>query len=111
MLIPFVSGQTAIFTVLAFAIGGMGLATANTWAITQTLAPKGTVGTFSGIQNFGATSGGFLAPLLTGYLLGADNNYNLVFTLAGIVMLLGIFSYVVLIGRVETMQFEKELAE
>ena len=105
MCIPLVSGQTAIFAVLTLAIAGMGLATANTWAITQTLAPRGTVGTFSGIQNFGATSGGFLAPLATGYLLGPTNNYNLVFILAGCTMLLGIFSYVVLIGRVETMRF------
>ncbi|MFS4467476.1 MFS transporter [Maribacter sp. 2210JD10-5] len=106
MLIPYVEGQTAIFTVLLIAISGMGLATANTWAIMQTIAPKGTVGTLSGIQNFGATSGGFLAPLLAGYAVGDSNNYNTVFIVAGALMLIGILSYVAVIGKVEELEFE-----
>ncbi len=106
MAIPFVTGETAIFTVLLIAISGMGLATANTWAIMQTIAPKGTVGTMSGIQNLGATSGGFLAPLLAGYVVGHNNNYNTVFIVAGLMMLLGILSYTVIIGKVEELKID-----
>lgn len=108
MAIPFVSSHTAILTILIIAISGMGLATANTWAIMQTIAPKGTVGTMSGIQNLGATSGGFLAPLLAGYVIGDSNNYNSVFVVAGIMMLLGIISYVFIIGKVEELKFDKK---
>lgn len=106
ILIPLVESTEVIFVLLLIAISGMGLATANTWAITQTISPKETVGTFSGIQNFGATSGGALAPVVTGYLIGYLHSYNVVFILAGIMMLLGIFSYILLIGKVETLQFK-----
>lgn len=106
MAIPYATSQAIIFGILLFAISGMGLATANTWAITQTIAPKGTVGTMSGIQNLGATSGGFLAPLLAGYAIGDGNNYNLVFIVAGIMMLLGIISYVFIIGKVEELEIQ-----
>lgn len=108
MAIPFATEQTIIFSILMLAISGMGLATANTWAIMQTIAPKGTVGTMSGIQNLGATSGGFLAPLLAGYIVGDNNNYGTVFIAAGIMMLLGIISYIFIIGKVEELKFEEK---
>jgi ACS family D-galactonate transporter-like MFS transporter len=108
LAIPYATEQIVIFSILLTAISGMGLATANTWAIMQTIAPKGTVGTMSGIQNLGATSGGFLSPLLAGYVIGDNNNYDVVFIVAGVMMLMGIMSYVFVIGKVEELKFDKK---
>ena len=83
------------------AISGMGLATANTWAITQSVAPPGTIGTLAGIQNFGATFGGLIAPVVTGFLIKATHSYSPAFVLAGLCMLAGIACYQFLIGQVE----------
>jgi MFS family permease len=105
-LVPFVHNQTANAILLVVSISGMGLATANTWAVTQSLAPAGTVGTLSSIQNFGATFGGVIAPLLTGYIISWTKSYSIPFILAGFIMLVGIFSYTVIIRELKTISFK-----
>jgi ACS family glucarate transporter-like MFS transporter len=52
---------------LAVSLCGLGLASPNTWTLTQAVCSKSIVGTVSGIQNFGNV-GGIIAPALTGYI-------------------------------------------
>lgn len=99
--IPFLDNLDVIKVLLLTAIAGTGFATANAWAITQTVAPQGSVGTMSGIQNFGATSGGFLGGLVPGYILAWTSSYAMVLFVAGGLMLVGIGSYFFLIGKLE----------
>ena len=101
MPVSFIENIFTIKVLLLIAISGAGFATANAWAITQTIAPPSSVGTMSGIQNFGATSGGFLGPLATGYLVDATDSYATALVLAGLLMLGGIFSYIFLVGNLE----------
>lgn len=102
--VPFIHNPVYAMALVVITISGMGLATANTWAITQSVAPPGAVGTLAGIQNFGATTGGFIAPVLTGFLIKATGSYTPAFVLAGLSMLAGIACYHFLIGKVEPMQ-------
>jgi MFS family permease len=102
--VPFIHHPLAAMALVVVTISGMGLATANTWAITQSVAPPGSVGTLAGVQNFGATLGGFVAPLLTGFLIKATGSYTSAFVLAGLCMLAGIACYHFLIGKVEPIQ-------
>lgn len=104
--VPFIHNPVYAITILIITISGMGLATANTWAITQSVAPPNTIGTLAGIQNFGATLGGFIAPISTGFLIKITHSYTSAFVFAGLAMLAGIFSYVFLIGKVEPMQIK-----
>lgn len=108
MPVPFIENPTYAMILVVTTISGMGLATANTWAITQTIAPRGSIGTLAGVQNFAATLGGFFAPILTGFLIQASGSYVSAFVIAGIMMLAGIFCYVVLIGRVEPIRIRRE---
>ena len=105
-VVPLIHDVTQNAILLVIAISGMGLATANTWAITQTLAPQGTVGTLTSIQNFGATFGGVIAPLLTGYIISWTKSYSLPFIIAGVLMLVGILSYTLLIGKLKPIKFQ-----
>jgi len=102
--VPFIHNPVYAMVMVVITISGMGLATANTWAITQSVALPGTIGTLAGIQNFGATFGGFIAPLLTGFLIKATGSYTPAFVLAGLCMLAGIACYHFLIGKVEPMK-------
>ncbi|WOH35744.1 MFS transporter [Thalassotalea fonticola] len=104
--VPFIENAQYAMYLVIITISGMGLATANTWAISQTIAPRGSIGTVAGIQNFAATFGGFFAPIITGYFIEVSGSYMSAFVLAGILMLLGIFSYVFLIGKIEEIQFD-----
>ncbi|MBN2610142.1 MAG: MFS transporter [Bacteroidales bacterium] len=105
--VPFIQNPVSAVILVVITIGGMGLATANTWAITQSVAPENAIGTVAGIQNFGATFGGFLAPIISGFLIKSTGSYISVFVLAGIAMFFGIFCYVVFIGKVEQIKLNE----
>jgi len=81
---------------------GIGIAAPNTWTLTQAVCAKSIVGTVSGIQNFGGNVGGIIAPALTGYIAHRTHSFALALGLTGVVLVLGVLSYVLLIsGRVE----------
>jgi MFS-type transporter involved in bile tolerance (Atg22 family) len=42
-----------------------------------------------------------VAPAVTGFIVGATHSFSNAFLVAGIVLLIGIFSYVVVLGRIE----------
>ena len=44
---------------------------------------------------------GAVAPAVTGFLVGATNRSRTAFLVAGVVLLIGIFSYVFVLGRIE----------
>ncbi len=44
---------------------------------------------------------GVIAPIATGFIVGATDNFETAFLVAGIVLLVGIFFYVVVLGRIE----------
>jgi MFS family permease len=53
-------------------------------------------GTFSGAMNMMGNLGGFLAPIVTGYILDRTGNWQLVFTISSVAYLLGAVSWLLL---------------
>jgi MFS family permease len=90
------STSVALFFAV-FSLSGLGLATANYWALTQTLIPGGAIGRIVGIQNCAANIPGIVAPLLTGWLKEATGGYTLPMMTIGFFLALGIASYVFLV--------------
>ncbi len=84
---------------LSTSLCGLGLCAPNTWTLTQTVCSKNVVGTVSGVQNFGGNVGGIIAPALTGFIADRMHSFSLAFTICGAVLVVGIVSYVFLIGR------------
>jgi sugar phosphate permease len=81
---------------VAFAIislSGLGLATANYWAITQTLFPVTTIGRMAGVQNCAASLAGIIAPIVTGWLKQQTGSYEAPMNAIWIVLVVGIFAY------------------
>ncbi|MBD3288290.1 MFS transporter [candidate division KSB1 bacterium] len=105
--VPYISNPDYAVTVLLIAIVSMGMATANTWAIMQAVAPENTTGTLAGVQNLGGSVGAAVAPLLTGFMVSASGTFNSAFILAGVIMLSGILNYIFLIGKVERIQVDQ----
>ena len=52
-------------------------------------------------MNFFNNLMGAVAPVVTGLIVGATNSFAIAFLVAGIVLLIGIFFYVVVLGRIE----------
>jgi MFS family permease len=80
-----------------FSLSGLGLATANYWALTQTLIPSGSIGRIVGIQNFAASLAGIVAPILTGWLVDRTGAYSAPMQTVLIVLIVGIAAYLFLV--------------
>ena len=95
------SNQVAIFFAV-FSVAGLGLATANYWALTQTLIPGSGGGRIAAVQNTSLNLAGIVAPIVTGWLKEVSGSYLVPMQAIWVVLLIGIFAYLFLIrGRVE----------
>lgn len=90
------STGVALFFVV-FSLAGLGLATANYWALTQTLVPAGSMGRMAGIQNCASNLGGVAAPLLTGWLKQSSGGYRAPMQAIWVVLFMGVVSYLFLV--------------
>ncbi len=84
---------------LTLALCGLGIATPNTWTLTQAVSTRNIVGTVSGIQNFGGNLGGIVAPVLTGFIAQATRSFALALSVTGGILVLGALSYILLVYR------------
>ena len=70
-------------------------------SIVSLIAPRGGTGTIGGIVNFTNNLMGIAAPVVTGFVVGITHSFAGAFFIAGVVLLVGIFSYAVILGRIE----------
>lgn len=92
------STSVALFFAV-FSLSGLGLMTANYWALTQTLIPGAAVGRIVGIQNCAANLPGIAAPLLTGWLLAKTGSYQAPMQAIWLFLLTGVAAYVFLVRK------------
>jgi ACS family D-galactonate transporter-like MFS transporter len=86
---------------ISVALGGLAAAAPVGWSIPSLIAPKGGAGTIGGIMNFVNNLMGAVAPIVTGYIVTVTNSFSGAFLVAGLALLVGIFAYVVMLGRIE----------
>lgn len=80
-----------------FSLVGLGLATANYWALTQTLVARSASGRVTGIQNAAASSAGIAAPWITGLLIEKTGSFEAPILAIGFWMAIGLGSYFFLV--------------
>jgi ACS family glucarate transporter-like MFS transporter len=90
--------MTAVW-LLTISLSGLGIASPNTWTLTQAVCAKRIIGTVSGIQNFGGNLGGILAPALTGIIAYRTHSFALALGLTGAVQVAGILAYWFLVSE------------
>ncbi|QBR01059.1 MFS transporter [Paraburkholderia pallida] len=90
----------AIFWI-SIALGGLAAAAPVGWSLPSLIAPKGGVGTIGGIMNFANNLMGVAAPIVTGIIVGATNSFTNAFLVAGVILAVGIVSFVFVMGRIE----------
>ena len=86
---------------ISISIGGLSAAAPVGWSIPSMIAPRGSVGTVSGIINFSNQLSGIAAPIITGYVIASTGSYAWVFGIAAAYLVIGIASYLLLLGRIE----------
>ncbi|MDP9728332.1 MFS transporter [Alicyclobacillus tolerans] len=100
----FTSHASVAIVWISIALGGLAFSAPIGWSIPALIAPKGTVGTVGSIMNFVNNIMGILAPIITGFIAGGTGSFALGFLVAAVVLLIGILSYVFLLGRIEPME-------
>jgi len=88
-------------TWISIALAGLSAAAPVGWSIPSLIAPKGGTGTIGGIMNFVNNLMGVAAPVVTGYIVGATQSFSNAFLVAGVVLIIGIISYIFVLGRIE----------
>ena len=86
---------------ISIALSGLAASAPIGWSIPSLIAPPGGTGTIGGIMNFINNMMGVVAPIVTGLIVGSTDNFSGAFLVAGVVILVGIFFYVVVLGRIE----------
>jgi MFS transporter, ACS family, D-galactonate transporter len=88
-------------TWITIALTGLAAAAPVGSSIVSLIAPRGGTGTIGGIVNFTNNLMGVAAPVVTGFIVGLTHSFAGAFLVAGVVLLVGIFFYVVILGRIE----------
>ncbi|HET9696824.1 MAG TPA: MFS transporter [Terriglobales bacterium] len=92
--------SSALFWI-SLSLGGLAAAAPVGWSVPSLIAPRGTVGQIGGIANFCSQLAAISAPIFTGYVVSATHSFSGAFVLAAGILLIGIFGYVALLGRIE----------
>ena len=82
-----------------FSLCGLGLMTANYWALTQTLIPGGRIAMVVGIQNMASNFAGAVAPWITGWLVDRTGSFDAPIQTVAVWLAIGMASYLFLVRR------------
>lgn len=93
----YAESQTVSLFFAVFSLSGLGLMTANYWALTQTLLPGAAVGRIVGLQNCAANVPGIVAPMLTGWLKQTTGGYTAPMLAICVFLVMGIAAYLLLV--------------
>ncbi len=87
-------------------MAGLGLTTANYWALTQSLMPGAAIGRIAGIQNCASNLAGIAAPALTGWLVQTTGSYDAPMRAILFMLLLGVAAYTLVVREKYAPGFE-----
>lgn len=88
---------------ISVSLGGLSAAAPVGWSVPSLIARRNDVGKVGGILNFSNQVSGIAAPIATGYLVTAFHAYAWAFGVSAIYLVIGITSYIVLLGKIEQM--------
>lgn len=104
-----VSGPRLCVALVILGVIGFGVFASNIWAITQTLAGQRATGRWVGFQSFFGNMSGMVAPAVTGYVLQRTGQFYWAFLIVAAVALAGSASWILLVGRVEPVIWDRKL--
>jgi ACS family D-galactonate transporter-like MFS transporter len=97
------SANVAVFFI-SIALGGLVVTSAVAYSIPTFIAPKGTVGTLTGLLTFGNNAMAIVAPIATGYIVQATGSFMYAFLLAAVILVIGIFGYTFLLTDLDPIE-------
>lgn len=93
---------------ISIAIGGLAAAAPVGWSLPSMLVPDASTGRVGGIVNFSCQISAIAAPIITGYTVRFTHNFRWAFLIAAAYLVVGIWGYVALLGRIEPIRTQRE---
>ncbi len=87
-------------TLLTLCMGSLRMTTASSNSLSIDLAPKNALASLASIQSIGGNPGGLMAPILTGYILGATGSFVGALVFAGGIATFSACSMLFLVGHI-----------
>jgi MFS transporter, ACS family, D-galactonate transporter len=100
----FTDSATLTLFFAVFSLTGLGLTTANYWALTQTLMPGNAIGRVAGVQNTAASLAGIAAPWITGVLVQQTGHFNAPLIAIGFWLAVGVGCYLLFVREKYALQ-------
>jgi MFS transporter, ACS family, D-galactonate transporter len=100
----FVTRDALVIAVMSIAFFGQGMCNLG-WTLLTDVAPKQLMGLSGGVFNLCANVAGIVTPLVVGVVVGATGSFVWALTYIGALALLGVLSYVVVVGDVRRVEF------
>jgi MFS-type transporter involved in bile tolerance (Atg22 family) len=110
LMLVVVSHGAGFLAMLALTGICLGPAVSNSWAVTQTLAGPVAAGRWAGVQNFVGNFAGWIAPILTGFLVDRTGHFWWAFFITASVAGIGAVSWQFIVGRIEPVDWERVAA-
>lgn len=107
----FTSNPVIALAWITISLAGLSAAAPVGWSIPSLIAPTNSAGKVGSILNTGNQSAGIVAPIITGYLVGITHSFIWAFAVAGMFLVLGICSYIWLLGPIEAVPAETDFAK
>ena len=107
----FVHDARVVMVALTLAASGISFASPVAWTLPSLLAPPGGIGRVGGIVNLAGQVAAITAPVLTGYLSERTHSFAAAFLVAGIVLIVGVASYLFLLGTIERVEVRENALE
>jgi MFS family permease len=99
LLLLVVKSAAPTLAVLMLSLLGIGVASANYWALTQAASPAPMIGRVIGAQNTVANLAGICAPMLTGFLVDRTKSFDVSITFAGVSLLVAATAFLLLVRQ------------
>jgi len=96
-----------VITIMAIAFFGQGVGAAVSVALLTELAPLELVGLTYGILNIFGQASAIITPIIIGVIVQVTGSFVMAMSYIGIVAVVGIFSYIVIIGEPVRVQVEE----
>ena len=101
----YVESDDAVIAILSLAFFGQGMVGLG-WTVISDIAPKPLMGLTGGLFNFASNLAGIVTPLVIGFIVSATGSFVGALAFVGGVALVGVFSYVFLLGDIHRIELE-----
>ena len=93
---------------ISVSIGGLSAAAPVGWSAPSLIAPGDSVGKVGGIMNLSNQISGIAAPFITGYLVSGRQSFAGAFLVAAAYLVIGVASYIFLLGEIRQIAMPAE---